>query len=410
MNGSQLNSRRRWIANAAAGWVVMAAAPFAAADEFKFKDGRTLVGQGKRNEAQQWTVQLTNGAFVRFANSQLEINGHLKTDERIKNYESSLKNVEPNAESHAEFAGWCKSKGLKEQAEAHYRRALDFDPDFSVARAALGYINEAGRWVERDQLMTEGKGKVKVSGRFVYPEVYAFEADKKAREEKEGQWRVVINRLHGVIESGKSNAPKALAELRQTNDPFAIRALGEKLNDPKTSTAVQLEYVLLLSQFQSLQATSELIAATLKDDDVRVRDACLDSLSRFGREYAIASYIGVLRSVSGAAQPNAASTVQVNRAAAGLNALNAENATLPLIEALVTQYKLVRKAQNNYNAGGGLTTGGEDKTTIEASNNSDVLGALVKQTGKNFNYDEKLWLQWYASVYAAPLGDLRRDP
>ncbi len=384
------------------------------ADEFKLKDGRTFIGKlvsAPKPDSKQWTVQLSPGTFVRFESEQLAFNGHLKTEERLEKYRLSLQNVEPTAESHAGLAGWCNSNGLKEQAEAHYRRALDFNPDFRTARTALNYREDAsGRWVERDQLMTEGKGKVKVGGRFVYPEVYAFEVQKSELEKKTGAWNPVITRLQRDIIAGKTNSQKALDELLQIDDAFAIPALGAKLRDAKTPTKLQLIYIKLLSQFQLPEALGPLVQASLFDDDPQVRDACLDSLSQFGRDYAVSSYIKVLQSIAAKPQASPATTAQVNRAATGLNVLNADYIVLPLINALVTEFKMTRQPQNNYDASGAFTTGGKPVTTVEKSQNQDVLSALVKMTGQNFAFDEAKWMRWYASVYAAPMGDLRRDP
>ena len=203
------------------------------ADEFKLKDGRTLIGQlvaAPKGDSKQWTIQLSPGTYVRFDSEQLEFNGHLKPDERLEKYRQSLKNVEPTAESHAGLAGWCNSNGLKEQAEAHYRRALDFDPNFRTARFALGYREDAsGRWVERDQLMSEGKGKVKVGGRYVYPEVYAFEERKKELEKKTGAWNPIVTRLQRDIVAGKSNSQKVAWKnccRSVTRSPFQLWARG----------------------------------------------------------------------------------------------------------------------------------------------------------------------------------------
>ncbi len=396
-----------------AGLVIVALNAGSHADEFKLKDGRTLVGQlisAPKGDSKLWTVQLAAETFVRFDNEQLEYNGHLKLDDRLDKYRLSLKNVEPTAESHAGLAGWCNSNGLKEQAEAHYRRALDFDPEFRTARYALNYReDDSGRWVLRDQLMTEGKGKVKVGGRYVYPEVYAFEAQKEDFDKKSGAWNVIVTRLQRDIVAGKSNAARALEELMAINDPYAVPALGARLVDPKTPTKVQLLYVQLLTQFQSSDAVGPLVQAALVDDDIAVRDACLDSLARFGRDFAVMSYISVLRTIAAKPQGSGVSTVQVNRAAAGLNALNAGNAVLPLIDALVTEYKVTRKQQDNYNPNA-FSMGGKSETTIEKSQNQEVLGALAKLTGQNFAFDEAKWMRWYANTYAAPMGDLRRDP
>jgi len=413
MNTAIVEKCLRFIALAVVGFLLIRSCQVSVADEFKLKDGRTLVGQlksGPKADAPQWTVELQSGALVRFPSSQLETNGHLKTEERIEKYKLALQKVEATAESHAALAGWCNKNGMKEQELAHYRRALDFNPDFASARSRLGYAKDnSGRWVERDEFMTEGKGKVKVGGKYVYPEVYAFNEAKETLKKNTGKWNKLIENLQKDVVANNANADKALAELLQINDPFAVPVLGAKLLAAKTPTKLKLIYIQMLSKFQSLESVSSLVQATLIDDDPQVRDACLDSISRYGRDYAIASYIGVLRSVSGKTQDSPDSTLKLNRAAVGLKDLKAENAALALIEALVTKYKMTRKQQDSINSSGSTTFGGKPETTIEFAQNQEVLGALVSLTRQNFSYDAQRWLSWYASVYAAPLGDLRRD-
>lgn len=302
MSMSIFTERLRFLALIASASVASQLCQVATADEFKLKDGRTLVGQlksGPKADAPQWTVELQSGTLVRFPNSQLETNGHLKTDDRVEKYKLAVQKVEATAESHAALAGWCSKNGLKEQELAHYRRALDFNPDFAPARARLGYTKDnSGRWVERDELMTEGKGKVKVGGKFLYPEVYAFNETKETIKKNTGKWNKLIDNLQKDVIAHNANADKALAELMQINDPFAVPVLGAKLLSAKTPKELKLLYIQMLTQFQTIEAVGSLVQATLQDDDPQIRDRCLDSLSQFGRDYAVATYIGVLRDVA----------------------------------------------------------------------------------------------------------------
>ncbi|MDX1926366.1 MAG: hypothetical protein SFV81_07610 [Pirellulaceae bacterium] len=384
------------------------------ADEFKLKDGRVLVGQlkmGPKADSPQWTVELQSGVLVRFPSSQLETNGHVKTDERNEKYKQALQKVEPTAESHAALAGWCSKNGMKDQELAHYRRALDFNSDFAPARSRLGYTKDnSGRWVERDEFMTEGKGKVKVGGKYVYPEVYAFDDAKETLKKNAGKWNRQIDNLQREILAKNSNSEKALAELMQIDDPYAASVFGSKLLAPKTPTRLKLIYIQKLSQFETSDAVAALVEATLQDDDPQIRNKCLEALANFGRDYAIASYIGELRRLANKTLDSSAPMVRLNRAAVGLNYLKAENAVLALIEVLVTKYKMTRKQQDQINSSGATTFGGKPETTLELAQNQDVYNALVTLTRQNFLYDKQRWLNWYASMFAAPMGDLRRDP
>ncbi len=379
------------------------------ADEFQLKDGRAITGravqQGDANP--QWAVELTQGSYVRFADAEVAHSGHRTIKpELLKEYQAELAKLQPTAESHIRIAGWCRSKGLTSQADAHYYRALDFDPDDARARSALKFSkNESGRWVKLDELMTEGRGKVKDGAKYVYPEVLAIETARREADEKSGQWKSKLMRWHRDIATGKSNAEKSLFELGQVNDPIAIATIRELLlkGKPAATRVLKLTYVTLLTQFQSLDAVTTLADASVLDEDAAVREACFDALSRFGRDAAIGRYIGHLKNTN---------PLIVNRAGAGLQAMKADKAVFPLIEAVVTLHKqVVQPKGDSYNNTGAMTFGG-DKAEVKLvpSNNEWVLGALVELTGKNFQYDKAAWINWYASLYAAPVTDLRRDP
>ena len=253
--------------------------------------------------------------------------------------------------------------------------------------------------------MIVGRGKVKDGAKYVYPEVLAIETARREADEKAGQWKAKLTRWHRDIATGKSNSEKLLAELSQVNDPVAISTIGELLlkGKPAPNRNLKMAYIGVLAQFQSVDAVGILAEASVVDDDAAVREACFDMLNRFGKEVAIARYMAYLKN------PN---PLIVNRAGAGLQTLKAEKAIYPLIEAVVTLHKqVVQPKGDNYNNTGAMTFGG-DKAKVELvpSNNEWVLGALVDLTGKNFQYDKAAWIQWYASMYAAPVDDLRRDP
>jgi hypothetical protein len=57
-----------------------------------------------------------------------------------------------------------------------------------------------------------------------------------------------------------------------------------------------------------------------------------------------------------------------------------------------------------------MTFGGKEQIQEYSEQNASVLGTLAQLTGQNYDYNQSQWLAWYASVYAPPAGDLRRDP
>jgi hypothetical protein len=377
------------------------------ADEFRLKDGRVLTGRvatAKTDSSQKWTVEVAPGAFVRFDHSEVAHNGHIRLNDRLTEYEKRLATVEPTAKSHGELANWCASKGLRDHAEAHYTRALDFDPNFDLARAYLKHIkDENGRWVRRDDLMLKQKGKVKSGNKYVFPEVLAMEKAENELAEKMKPFKRDLREWSKEIQAGKANAAKALEKLRQVNDPLAIPVLGSLLldNKPTYSVELRLEYVRLLAQFQLPEAADKLVRASMFDNEPIVRERCLDAITQYGREMAIGAYMGYLRSTK---------VEQINRAAIGLRVLKADSSILSLIDALVTQHKVQVKNTPTYDNSGTTVFGGDKpKTEIRPSQNEEVLAALTSLTGQNFEYSEGAWKAWFAQKYAPAVGDLRRD-
>jgi hypothetical protein len=409
MNSNRVIPVWAWIGTLT-GFVSVLSCP-AWADEFKLKDGRVLAGAVKvkpKPESDWWVIEIAPATFVRFANSELSHNGYQKTNSRIAEYAEKLAEVKPNPQSHCDLAGWCTIKGLHAQAEAHYQRALDFDPDFQVARTQLKYRrDESGRWVRIDDFMTKNRGKIKEGSIYIYPEIKAIKEAKKEMADKTGQWRQKINQWVKQISSQSMHAQKNQAELEQIDDPYAIPALGELLlgkiaiaSEP-AKQKLKLIAIALLEQFQSGEATSKIVTACMTDPDPIISNACLESLTRNGREMAIARFTGDLRS---------SDPVTINRAATGLRILQAKTVVLPLIEALVTTHIVETKAADQIDNSGSFTMGGKPQKKKVPSQNEEVLKALASLTNQNFGYDEIQWKAWFASIYAAPVGDLRRDP
>ncbi len=371
----------------------------ASADEIRLKDGRTIAGTVKQDKSDPKTlvVEVAPSTYITLGPSDIAHNGHRRTT-NLREYAEKLKEVEATAESHCELAGWCTTKGLHAQAEAHYQRALDFDPDYKTARVQLKYRrDDTGRWTRVDDWMTKNRGKIRDGKTYIFPEVKAMNDAKRDFAEKTGAWRRTIKRLTDEMVKGSG---KAQAELEQIDDPYAITALGEMLLNPKLPSQAKLVVLSVLEKFNTRDAIGLIANACMFDSDGIVSDACMNSLVKNGREYAIAYFGGFLRN---------SDPVKVNRAGTALRLLRADNMILPMIDALVTQHEVVVKDQASYNPGS-FSTGGKARKEKVTDKNEEVLKALVALTSQNFGYDEVQWRAWYAVTFAAPVGDLRRDP
>lgn len=386
-------------------------------DLFRYKDGRIISGkvfgqptQKKINNVSVtiWTVEIAPGSYVQVLESELARNGHDKLSDAEKEYEREVANLPQTAEAHCELAAWCVRHGMSALAEAHYRRALDLNPEHEVARVAAGYKKDgSGRWVKKEKIYGEQRGKVFYKGRWRFPESVAIEQAEEAANKKIAPLKKDLSRWHTSASFGRTPKQKqdAVAQIRQIRDPAAASILAEYLLETRkpAPTPVRLIYVRVLSQFENFTVAKALATASINDPDAIVRTACLDALSKFGEEVAVPMYISYLKN---------ANNDLVNRAAEGLGQFNPRQATLPLIEALVTEhvFEVGGGAQMNVGNQGSFSMGGGPKKEKRSLQNSSVLGTLTQITNQNFDYNEPRWTAWYASVYGAPAGDLRRDP
>ena len=138
-----------------------------------------------------------------------------------------------------------------------------------------------------------------------------------------------------------------------------------------------------------------------------MRDACLSALEKYDSAVAVDIFIPHLTDKN--------NTV-VNRAGLGIGRLKDARATVPLIEALTTEHKLVIPGRGgnigasfDKNGGGGLSTGGGPKVIRRVMQNRAVLNALSSiHSGVNYQFDRERWRQWYENTNTPKQLSLRR--
>jgi hypothetical protein len=145
----------------------------------------------------------------------------------------------------------------------------------------------------------------------------------------------------------------------------------------------------------------------MDDPDGKVREACLDEVTRVGAQRATESFIRRLKDPE---------RIMVHRAAVALARLNAKSATLPLIDALVTEHKVLTGSGSGglsptfSDQGGGLNVGGGPKIEEVEFRNEPVLHALMSiHRGTNYGYDKTRWKNWYVANNVPEKVNLRRS-
>lgn len=412
---SSLNRWYSWAGLALLGCVATGV-PSVRADVFHYKDGRTISGtitaQAQREINQipvtVWTVRIADGAYVQVIENELKRGGHDKPSESEREYVAKIDNLPQTAQAHCDMAAWCRQHGMLSLEKAHYRRALDLDPDSNVARAASGYKKDKnGIWVKKEKIYGELRGKVRFGGQWRFPESVAIEQAKQAADQEIAPLKKDLSRWHSSASFGRTPKMRqtAMASISQIQDPRTIGILSGFLLEARKRPPVnvRLLYVNVLGRFKRFESAQALATASITDPEDQVRNACLDALREFGRDVAVPKYISYLQNDN---------NDWVNRAASGLGQFNPPSAMLPLIDALITEHLTVVGGgpQMNASTQGAFSLGGGPKKKMVPVENSGVHATLSQITGQNFGYNEKRWLAWYASIYGAPSRDLRRDP
>ena len=214
-----------------------------------------------------------------------------------------------------------------------------------------------------------------------------------------------LGRWHSVALTGNgARLQEAMQNISQVNDPLTAGTIMDFLSDKRNPVPPELRllYIEVLSRFELPTVAQFLARTSMSDASEVVRNRCLSALGNYGREAAIPIYLGYLKSKNNS---------QINSAAYGLRQLQAEGTFFPLLGALTSKH-LQQSGGSGINASptsGSFSTGGGKPVQVQVQN-QEVLNALTALTGQNKGFDRSAWTAWYASVYAQPAGDLRRDP
>lgn len=364
----------------------------------------------QRAAGEPYHVQTAEG--VRLALPEALVARVVVRSDLAKQYEALVQSTPHTVQGQWSLAEWCKEMGLVSERKRHLQEVLALDPDHAEARKALGYQRFGNRWLTQEEYL-QSQGYVRHNGTWRLRQEVEIVTRQAQEELATKQWRKDIRRWLDQVASGGRYAASAAQSLENIRDPLAAPALAELIADPKQPRAVRLKCLELLGKLPPGLATVPLLRVALEDSDSRITDACLEELKRGPVDVAVAALVAQLKSPDNA---------RVNRAAECLAVLGDKSATLPLINALVTEHRF----QINPNVGGGnmslnfnsssggtgpggLTMGNKPIYVKKQLQNPSVLSALTSlHPGTNFRYDVEAWRQWYIQSQTSVPVDLRR--
>jgi hypothetical protein len=321
------------------------------------------------------------------------------------------------AEGQMELSNWCREHRLGDARDLHLKRVIELDPDHAEARRGLGYMNREGHWVTTADL-NEKRGLRLYKGRWLTPEAIEIKERNRKQELAEKGWMSRIRRWRDWLDT--SRAAEAKLSLLSIDDPAAVRGLKYYYSEEEVEE-IRAIFVEALGGIQSNDAFFYLAKIALNDTDEETRLTALDFLVEKPNAAVSDLFVDALKSDDPA---------MINRAAVALARMEYHRAIGPLVNSLVTVHKRTRTSgsPNGFNTtfgsgggggpgglpvsgggGGGISVGTKTETIRFESKNSDVLDALIRLTGVNYQYDLAAWKAWLATHAQPESLDARRD-
>lgn len=349
--------------------------------------------------------------------SASQVTGLVELSEAERWYQEHRPTGELDIQGHLKMAAECAARGLEAQRAYHLEQVLKLDPDHEDARKALGYTKVDGRWVRTDEWYRR-RGYVRYQGSWRLPQEVMVLKEEAERQESQGKWNRQLRQWRQWIVKNHERAAEAVAGFRNLEDPAAAEVLIRMLAEPNEPVPLRRLYLEGLGRLPGAAVTYELVKRALSDPDAQIRETATEQLARRQDRAAVHILVGMLEKYAKDATP-VKENVVVNRVAAVLGRLKAAEATLPLINVLVTKHKqTISQGGGNLNptfssgGGGGLTVGNTAKTIVGEIENPSVRDALIAIHGGavNFGFDVRAWRAWFEQQRMPVVLDLRRDP
>jgi hypothetical protein len=357
----------------------------------------------------------------------------------LDDYFEKMKKAPATAQAQFDLGSWCDQNKLTDLGKLHYEAALVSDKLFEPAHRKLGHVLHDGYWLSRDDLSAI-QGLVKYKGRWISTEE---KSKRQAGEQVAATQTALIRRIkilrQAIVTGPGDRRREAEAQLMAIREAEAVGPLLRVLgNDDEPAQRILLAHVL--SRIPGKEASAALVKQILAEPTNQVRPVIFDKLKDRDDPVMISQLVRAL----------ASSDIQVvNRAAWTLGNLGAVEVVPKLIPHLLSfEQRVVLPppeggnapaygmsgvpvaplAYNNsnialltppvvsqgaiaygvtttgplYGASLGLGTVGvpirqpELRVETLTYRNVEVLAALQKMTGQDFDYDIESWRRWVA--------------
>lgn len=391
-------------------WLCAIAVASSRADVIELTSGGQLEGkiiQPVDGDKSAFIIDLAGGGRVTIPRS--EVTRVDATNDAEAEYQKLARSSPDTVEAHWKLAEWCRQHKLTGFGQRHLERILELNPNHAEARAALGFRQKDGKWMNRDDVMAS-RGLVMYEGKYVTPQHVELMQRQKEVRTTQADWTKRVEQLRRWLTGKRQDqAAQAHTEILAIQDPAAADAVVKMLRSESDPALRQL-WLEVAARLNSRIAVDALVDLSLNDEDDDFRHLCVEYLIKSGRPGIATPYVRALT--------NKANEI-VNRAGVALGQIRDRDSIGALIDALITKHKFkasdVNPDQHSYtfskDGGGGFSFGGGGPQYVtQAMRNRDVLDALLTMSGGvNFEYDQEQWRGWLAAQAKANAVDVRRD-
>ena len=384
--------------------------PAALADVFELANGGRVEGkllQSDDKSKLNCVIELAAGGKITVARSQITKIEFV--NDTAAEYQRLARTSPDTVEAHLKLAEWCRDHKLGDERRQHLERILELSPNHAETRAALGYQQKNGQWMNRDDLMS-ARGLVRYDGKYMAPQQVELLKQQKDSRTTQADWSKRIDQLRRDITGKRADrVAKAEADIRAIQDPQAADAIVTAIRREKVRP-LKLLWIEVAARLNNHVATDALVNLSLTDPDDDIRHTCLDHLIRARRTGLATPYIRTLKDDK---------NEMVNRAGVALGQIRDRESLGALIDALITKHKVKVSDKNpdqhsyTFSPDGGSFSfgGGGPKFVTESFRNRAVLDAILTMSDNvNFEYDQTQWKAWLAAQSKVTAVDVRRDP
>lgn len=391
-------------------WACAVAVASSRADVIELTSGGQLEGkivQSDDGDKLVFIIDLAVGGRVTIPRS--EVTRVDATNDAEAEYQKLARSSPDTVEAHWKLAEWCRQHKLTGDGQRHLERILELNPNHAEARAALGFRQKDGKWMNRDDVMAS-RGLVIYEGKYVTPQHVELMQRQKEVRTTQADWTKRVEQLRRWLTGKRQDqAAQAHTEIMAIHDPAAADAVVTVLRRDSDADLRRL-WLEVASHLNSRATVDALVDLSLNDEDEDFRHLCVEYLIKSGRPSIATPYVRALSNKD---------NVIVNRAGLALGQIRDHDSIGALIDALITKHKFkasdVNPDQHSYtfskDGGGGFSFGGGGPQYVtQAMRNRDVLDALLTMSGGvNFEYDQEQWRGWLAAQAKANAVDIRRD-